>query len=100
MRACFSLMREAKQYLEDMLGTDKLVYNIGVNNGESAGRTIPHLHIHLIPRHWGDTEDHVGGVRKVVAEKGNYTLNRERWGVYWGPQLNFLEVIDSVVSGE
>jgi diadenosine tetraphosphate (Ap4A) HIT family hydrolase len=24
-------------------------YNIGINDGEAAGQTIPHLHIHLIP---------------------------------------------------
>ena len=25
-------------------------YNIGVNIGEAAGQTVPHLHVHLIPR--------------------------------------------------
>ena len=29
-------------------------FNIGINDGEYAGQTIPHLHIHLIPRHKGD----------------------------------------------
>ena len=25
-------------------------YNIGINDGAAAGQTVPHLHIHLIPR--------------------------------------------------
>ncbi len=25
-------------------------FNIGVNIGEAAGQTVPHLHVHLIPR--------------------------------------------------
>ena len=29
-------------------------YNIGVNVGEAAGQTIPHLHVHVIPRYTGD----------------------------------------------
>ena len=30
-------------------------YNIGINDGPAAGQTVPHLHIHLIPRYAGDT---------------------------------------------
>jgi diadenosine tetraphosphate (Ap4A) HIT family hydrolase len=40
-------------------------FNIGINDGSAAGQTIPHLHVHLIPRHEGDCEDPRGGVRKV-----------------------------------
>lgn len=29
-------------------------YNIGMNVGEASGQTIFHLHVHLIPRHYGD----------------------------------------------
>jgi len=47
-------------------------YNIGVNEGEAAGRTIPHLHIHIIPRFYGDVKDQVGGVRNVIPGMGNY----------------------------
>lgn len=28
--------------------------NIGINDGRAAGQTVPHLHIHLIPRYAGD----------------------------------------------
>ncbi|MFM7926296.1 MAG: HIT family protein, partial [Pirellula sp.] len=29
-------------------------YNIGINVGATAGQTVPHLHVHLIPRYSGD----------------------------------------------
>jgi diadenosine tetraphosphate (Ap4A) HIT family hydrolase len=44
-------------------------YNVGVNVGKSAGQTVPHVHIHLIPRYEGDTEHPEGGVRGVIPEK-------------------------------
>lgn len=46
-------------------------YTIGVNEGRAAGRTIDHVHLHLIPRHVGDVPDPRGGVRNVVP--GRYT---------------------------
>ena len=49
-------------------------YNLGINNGEAAGQTVFHLHLHLIPRYEGDCEDPRGGVRWVLPEKA----------VYWG----------------
>jgi diadenosine tetraphosphate (Ap4A) HIT family hydrolase len=39
-------------------------WNIGVNDGAAAGRTIHHLHIHLIPRYAGDQPDPRGGIRR------------------------------------
>jgi histidine triad (HIT) family protein len=47
-------------------------YNIGVNEGEAAGRTIDHLHIHIIPRYTGDVKDYIGGIRQIIPEMGNY----------------------------
>lgn len=38
--------------LTDILGCDG--YNIVQNNGTSAGQTVFHFHIHLIPRYEGD----------------------------------------------
>ncbi|NEA58844.1 HIT domain-containing protein [Streptomyces sp. SID13666] len=41
-------------------------YTIGINEGRAAGRTIDHLHIHLVPRHYGDVADPRGGIRQVL----------------------------------
>ena len=47
-------------------------FNIGINIGESAGQTVMHAHIHLIPRRGGDTDDPKGGVRGVIPGKRGY----------------------------
>ena len=47
-------------------------FNIGINDGPAAGQTVPHLHIHLIPRYAGDVADPRGGVRWVIPEKAKY----------------------------
>ena len=51
-------------------------WNIGVNEGESAGQTIMHLHIHMIPRYQGDMEDPRGGIRYLFPEHARYWDNR------------------------
>ncbi len=48
-------------------------FNIGMNVGESAGQTVFHAHIHLIPRRCGDTENPRGGVRGVIDGKRSYS---------------------------
>jgi diadenosine tetraphosphate (Ap4A) HIT family hydrolase len=50
-------------------------YNIGINVGKWAGQSIPHLHIHVIPRYKGDVENPKGGVRGVIPQNKLYTLN-------------------------
>ncbi len=47
-------------------------FNIGINDGAAAGQTVMHLHIHLIPRHKGDTPDPRGGVRWIFPHKAMY----------------------------
>jgi ATP adenylyltransferase len=47
-------------------------YNVGVNCGESAGQTIFHVHYHLFPRRFGDTDNPRGGVRGAIRGKRNY----------------------------
>ncbi len=52
-------------------------FNIGINIGEAAGQTIPHLHIHVIPRYRGDVDDPTGGVRHVIPAKANYLAGQQ-----------------------
>jgi len=59
-----------KAQLERSLAADG--YNIGINEGPAAGQTIPHVHIHLIPRFERDVDDPRGGIRGVIPEKKTY----------------------------
>jgi len=52
-------------------------FNIGINDGAAAGQTVPHLHIHLIPRFLGDQSDPRGGVRWVIPDKADYWSSRD-----------------------
>jgi len=65
-----SLLRSAKNVLQVEFKPDG--YNIGINDGASAGQTVPHLHIHLIPRYRGDSADPRGGVRWIIPQKADY----------------------------
>jgi len=47
-------------------------FNIGLNDGISAGQTVMHAHIHVIPRRYGDVADPRGGVRWVMPDKARY----------------------------
>lgn len=47
-------------------------FNIGSNAGASAGQTIFHCHIHLIPRRAGDMRNPRGGVRGVIPDRQAY----------------------------
>lgn len=47
-------------------------YNLGLNDGEAAGQTVPHVHLHVIPRFAGDTADPRGGVRRAIPEAAAY----------------------------
>jgi diadenosine tetraphosphate (Ap4A) HIT family hydrolase len=49
-------------------------FNLGINDGAAAGQTVPHLHLHLIPRYRGDVPDPRGGVRWIIPDRA----------VYWG----------------
>ncbi len=74
-KAIWKLLEEMRKKIlaEDLSVTG---FNIGVNAGTSAGQTINHCHIHLIPRRDGDTEDATGGVRGVMPGKRKYTPKR------------------------
>ena len=67
------LVAEGKKLAEEKHNPDG--YNIGINVGISAGQSIPHLHIHVIPRYKGDVENPKGGVRGVIPQNKLYTFN-------------------------
>ena len=68
--AVMSLVGEVKRLLDESHRPD--AYNVGFNAGEAAGQTVPHLHVHVIPRYQGDASDPRGGVRWVIPGKADY----------------------------
>lgn len=66
--------REFSQKMLTHVGINKKpdAYNFGNNDGEAAGRTVHHLHIHIIPRYFGDVADPRGGIRYIIPEFANY----------------------------
>jgi diadenosine tetraphosphate (Ap4A) HIT family hydrolase len=63
MIALHGILRLVKQSLGEDCNPDG--YNIGINEGEAAGQTVPHLHIHIIPRYVGDIDEPRGGIRNI-----------------------------------
>jgi len=47
-------------------------FNLGINDGPAAGQSVPHLHMHMIPRYRGDVPDPRGGVRWILANRAQY----------------------------
>jgi superfamily II DNA or RNA helicase/diadenosine tetraphosphate (Ap4A) HIT family hydrolase/HKD family nuclease len=68
--ALFELVDVVKRRIDAELSPDG--YNVGYNSGAAAGQTVPHLHVHVIPRFTGDMDDPRGGVRNVIPGRGNY----------------------------
>ncbi len=44
---------------------------IGVNNGEATGQTIPHVHVHIVPRREGDG---AGSVHTIFPRRTSRAL--------------------------
>lgn len=68
--ALLKALAQAKVILDGQYKPDG--YNIGINHGAAGGQSVPHLHIHLIPRYQGDKEDPRGGVRWILPDKAKY----------------------------
>ena len=68
--ACWFMLNKAKEILKEKFNPNG--FNVGININEAAGQTVPHVHIHLIPRYKGDMNEPRGGVRGVIPEKKNY----------------------------
>lgn len=70
--SCFHLLVATKQEIAER-DTSVTGFNVGINIGREAGQSIPHCHIHLIPRRVGDVDNPQGGVRHVIPGKGHYS---------------------------
>ncbi len=64
------LLQVKKKELDKLYAPDG--YNVGFNCGVCAGQSVPHLHVHLIPRYKGDYSHPEGGVRGVIPGKQKY----------------------------
>jgi ATP adenylyltransferase len=67
---CIELLNQVKGIVQEKY--NPAGFNVGININEAAGQTVPHVHIHLIPRYEGDVEEPRGGVRGVIPEKRSY----------------------------
>ncbi len=65
------LLADQKDVLQDLDSTIE-GFNIGMNCGETAGQSVFHCHVHLMPRRRGDVAEPKGGVRNVIPGKGPY----------------------------
>lgn len=68
--AIWQLVAEVRPVLMERFGVES--FNIGLNDGSAAGQTVPHAHVHLIPRYNGDVAEPRGGIRWVIPEKAAY----------------------------
>ncbi|MFM7035234.1 MAG: HIT domain-containing protein, partial [Planctomycetia bacterium] len=85
--ALMELVAPVKRLLDERLTPKPDGYNVGFNAGAAAGQTVPHVHVHVIPRYSGDMGDPRGGVRHVIPAKGNYLAGLPASGT-GGPRLS------------
>ena len=64
------MIKRVKKILDSKYKPDG--YNIGVNINKAGGQTINHVHIHIIPRYFGDIDNPTGGIRGVIPSKRIY----------------------------
>lgn len=68
--AVWKLVAQVRPKLVDEFQPDG--FNVGLNDGTSAGQTVMHAHVHIIPRRKGDVNDPKGGVRWIIPGKAQY----------------------------
>lgn len=75
--ACHVLLNMLKKMIDKKYHPSG--YNVGINIDESAGQTVRHTSIHLIPRYTTDANNPPGGVRKVIGQRADYLNHKEKW---------------------
>jgi len=71
------LSSKSQKFCEFALASENLgklskEFNVGWNDGSSAGRSVHHVHMHIIPRYPGDLDSPRGGIRHVFPGLGSY----------------------------
>lgn len=70
LKGIFLLAKTLKEKIGERYGA--LDFNIGINDGKNAGRSVDHLHIHLIPRYKGDVQNPTGGIRHILEKNREF----------------------------
>ncbi len=73
--SCWKLVNELKVILTNRYHPDG--FNVGININESAGQTVFHVHIHLIPRYKGDVIIPKVGISGIVSIMKEYTSKQK-----------------------
>jgi diadenosine tetraphosphate (Ap4A) HIT family hydrolase len=68
--AVWRMVTQVRAQLQEEFHPD--AFTVGLNDGVAAGQTVPHAHVHVIPRFTGDVADPRGGIRWVIPNKAAY----------------------------
>lgn len=69
----FAAVQRATQAVQSAM--DAPAATVGIHNGSEAGQAVPHLHVHVIPRHPGDGG---GTLHNVVHGEAEQSLDAVR----------------------
>ena len=76
----FDLTKKEREAIDTMLMLVKKIidghfhpdgYNVGFEFNEVAGQSVPHVHIHIIPRYKEYVEIPQNGIKKVISDKSD-----------------------------
>jgi diadenosine tetraphosphate (Ap4A) HIT family hydrolase len=73
--ALTSAIEKARAAIEERFSPQG--FNIGFNDRKAAGQSVPHLHIHVIPRYEGDVDYPRGGIRTIIPARAAYWKEKE-----------------------
>lgn len=75
-------------------------FDWAVQDGAAAGQTVPHLHLHIIPRHDGDLPDPGDWYPALMANEGAPIDSRVRPRLSPGEYARITEKLRSSASAE
>lgn len=75
LRAMFKMLDGLKSALKTTFGATG--FNYAWNEGEEAGQSVPHVHIHMVPRKKGDTGITEYEPRKFLYRPGSREVSPE-----------------------